>query len=163
VHNLLDVDTHLDTLAGWKKEGLVRYVGVTHYTASGADAVAKVISRRPVDFVQINYSVAERDAEQRLLPLCRDKGVAVIANRPFAGGDMFRRLRGKALPPWAAEIDCASWAQLMLKFIVSHPAMTCAIPASAKPEHTRDNMAGGYGRMPDEAMRARIAEAVGRA
>jgi len=163
VHNLLDVDTHLDTLAEWKKQGLVRYVGVTHYTASGADAVAKVISRRPVDFVQINYSVAERDAEERLLPLCRDKGVAVIANRPFAGGDMFRRLRGKPLPPWAAEIDCASWAQLMLKFVVSHPAMTCAIPASAKAEHTRDNMGGGCGRMPGEAMRNRIVEAVERA
>jgi len=163
VHNLLDVDTHLDTLAAGKREGLVRYVGVTHYTASGADAVAKVVSRRPVDFVQINYSVAERDAEQRLLPLCRDKGVAVIANRPFAGGELFQRLRGMKLPSWAAEIDCASWAQLMLKFVVSHPAMTCAIPASAKPEHTRDNMGGGYGRMPDEAARKRIAEAIGRA
>jgi diketogulonate reductase-like aldo/keto reductase len=163
VHNLLDADTHLDTLAGWKKEGLVRYVGVTHYTASGADAVAKVVSRRAVDFVQINYSVAERDAEERLLPLCRDKGVAVIANRPFAGGDMFRRLRSMPLPAWAAQIDCASWAQLMLKFVVSHPAMTCAIPASAKPEHTRDNMGGGYGRMPDEPMRKRIVEATSRA
>jgi diketogulonate reductase-like aldo/keto reductase len=159
VHNLLDVDTHLATLEAWKKEGRVRYVGVTHYTASGADAVAKVIARRPVDFVQINYSVAERDAEERLLPLCRDNGVAVIANRPFAGGDLFRRLRGTALPPWAAEIDCTSWAQLMLKFIVAHPALTCAIPASAKPEHTRDNMGAGYGRMPDEAMRNRIAKA----
>jgi diketogulonate reductase-like aldo/keto reductase len=159
VHNLLDVDTHLDTLADWKKEGIVRYVGVTHYTASGADAVAKVISRRPVDFVQINYSVAERDAEDRLLPLCRDKGIAVIANRPFAGGDMFRRLRDRPIPPWAAEIDCNSWAQLMLKFVVSHPAMTCAIPASARPEHTRDNMRAGFGPMPDEKMRKRIVDA----
>lgn len=163
VHNLLDVDTHLDTLADWKKEGIVRYAGVTHYTASGADDVARVVSRRPVDFVQINYSVAERDAEKRLLPLCKDKGVAVIANRPFAGGDLFRRLRGTPLPSWAGDMDCSSWAQVMLKFIVSHPAMTCAIPASAKPEHTRDNMGAGYGRMPDEAMRKRIAEAVARA
>ena len=163
VHNLLDVDTHLDTLAEWKKQGLVRYVGVTHYTASGADAVAQVISRRSVDFVQINYSVAERDAEDRLLPLCRDKGVAVIANRPFAGGEMFRRLRDKPIPAWAGEIDCASWAQLMLKFVVSHPAMTCAIPASARPEHTRDNMRAGYGPMPDEGMRRKIVEATGQA
>lgn len=163
VHNLLDVDTHLDTLAGWKRDGTVRYVGVTHYTASGADAVAQLISRRDVDFVQINYSVAERDAESRLLPLCRDKGVAVIANRPFAGGEIFRRVAGKPVPDWAAEIDCASWAQLMLKFIVSHPAITCAIPASAKPEHTRDNMKGGYGRMPDEAMRRRIIDAIAQA
>jgi diketogulonate reductase-like aldo/keto reductase len=160
VHNLLDVDTHLDTLAGWKRDGTVRYVGVTHYTASGAGAVAELISRRNVDFVQINYSVAERDAEERLLPLCRDKGVAVIANRPFAGGGIFRRVAGKPVPDWAAEIDCASWAQLMLKFIVSHPAITCAIPASAKVEHTRDNMRGGYGRMPDEKTRARIVAAV---
>ena len=163
VHNLLDVDTHLDTLAGWKRDGTVRYVGVTHYTASGADAVAQLISRRDVDFVQINYSVAERDSENRLLPLCRDKGVAVIANRPFAGGEIFRRVAGKPVPDWAAEIDCASWAQLMLKFIVSHPAITCAIPASAKPEHTRDNMKGGYGRMPDDAMRRRIIDAIAQA
>ncbi len=162
VHNLLDVETHLDTLAGWKREGTVRYVGVTHYTASGADAIAQLISRRNVDFVQINYSVAERDAENRLLPLCRDKGIAVIANRPFAGGEIFRRVAGKPVPDWAAEIDCTSWAQLMLKFIVAHPAITCAIPASAKAEHTRDNMKGGYGRMPDEKMRKRIAEAIAR-
>lgn len=162
VHNLLDVDAHLDTLADWKKRGLVRYVGVTHYTASGAEAVAQLVSRRPVDFVQINYSVAERDAEQRLLPLCRDKGIAVIANRPFAGGAVFRKVRGKPVPDWAREIDCASWAQLMLKFIVGHPAITCAIPASDKVEHTRDNMAAGYGRLPDEAMRRRIADEIAR-
>jgi diketogulonate reductase-like aldo/keto reductase len=160
VHNLLDVDTHLDTLAEWKREGIVRYAGVTHYTASGANDVAELVSRRKVDFVQINYSVAERDAEERLLPLCRDMGIAVIANRPFAGGATFRRVAGQPVPDWAAEIDCASWAQLMLKFVVSHPAMTCAIPASAKPEHTRDNMKAGYGRMPDDKMRARIAAAL---
>jgi len=162
VHNLLDADTHLDTLAGWKRDGTVRYVGVTHYTASGADDVAALVSRRKVDFVQINYSVAEREAERRLLPLCRDEGIAVIANRPFAGGGMFRRVAGKPLPDWAAEIDCASWAQLMLKFVVSHPAVTCAIPASAKVEHTRDNMKGGYGRMPDGKSRERIVEAIAR-
>ena len=160
VHNLLDVDTHLDTLAQWKREGIVRYVGVTHYTASGAGEVARLVSRRPVDFVQINYSAQERDAERELLPLCREKGIAVIANRPFAGGDVFRRTKGKPVPPWAAEIECASWAQLMLKFVVSHPSVTCAIPASARVEHTRDNMGGGRGGMPDEKMRARIAEAL---
>lgn len=160
VHNLLDVDTHLDTLAEWKKAGRVRYVGVTHYTASGADAVAKVITRRPVDFVQINYSVAEPEAEKRLLPLCKDRGVAVIANRPFAGGQVFSRLRSVPVPAWAREIECESWAQLMLKWIVSHPAVTCAIPASNRVEHTRDNARGGFGAMPDEKMRRRIAEAV---
>jgi diketogulonate reductase-like aldo/keto reductase len=157
VHNLLDVDTHLDTLDRWKREGRVRYTGVTHYTASGAEDVARVIERRKVDFVQINYSVAERDAEKRLLPLARDRGVAVIANRPFAGGDVFRKVRGKPVPAWASEIDCESWAQVMLKFVVSHPALTCAIPASDNPDYTRDNMKAGYGRMPDAKMRERIA------
>lgn len=162
VHNLLDVDTHLDTLERWKREGRVRYLGVTHYTASGAEDVARVIERRKVDFVQINYSVAERAAEKRLLPLARDRGVAVIANRPFAGGEMFRKVRGKPVPEWAGEIDCETWAQLMLKFVVSHPAITCAIPASARVEHTRDNMQGGYGRMPDAKMREAIAAEIAR-
>lgn len=162
VHNLLDVEAHLDTLAEWKQRGLVRYDGVTHYTASGAQALAQLVSRRPVDFVQINYSVEEREAEKRLLPLCRERGIAVIANRPFAGGAVFRKVRGRPVPEWASEIDCRSWAQLMLKFIIGHPAITCAIPASGKVEHIRDNMGGGYGRLPEEAMRRRIAEEIGR-
>jgi diketogulonate reductase-like aldo/keto reductase len=163
VHNLLDVNTHLDTLSEWKRQGRVRYIGVTHYTASAQDAVARVVSSRPVDFVQINYSVGERDAEKLLLPLALERGVAVIANRPFAGGDLFSRLRSKPLPPWAAEIDCESWAQILLKFVVSHSAITCAIPATSKVTHLRDNMKAGTGRMPDEKFRARIVEEVGRA
>lgn len=157
VHNLLDVDTHLDTLAEWKKAGRVRYIGVTHYTAGGHDGVARMIESRPLDFIQINYSVGEREAEQRLLPLAIERGVAVIANRPFAGGGLFRRLRDKPLPSWAAEIDCSSWAQVLLKFVVSHPAITCAIPATSKQAHLKDNMQAGYGRIPDESLRARIA------
>lgn len=157
VHNLVDVETHLDTLREWKEAGRVRYVGVTHYTASAHEAVAKVVSSRPVDFIQINYSVGEREAEQRLLPLAKERGIAVIANRPFASGGLFRRLRGKPLPKWAAEIDCDSWAQVLLKFVVSHPAITCAIPATSKVSHLRDNMKAGRGRMPDEKLRARIA------
>ena len=157
VHNLVDVGTHLDTLRQWKKEGRVRYLGITHYTASGHDAVAKVIASQPIDFVQINYSVGEREAERRLLPLAQERGVAVIANRPFAGGELFSQLRKKPLPDWAAEIDCESWAQVLLKFVVSHPAMTCAIPATSKLAHLRDNMRAGYGRLPDEKLRARIA------
>ncbi len=160
VHNLLDVDLHLDTLADWKKRGLIRHAGITHYTASGAEAVARVIERRPVDFVQINYSVAERDAEKRLLPLCRERGIAVLANRPFAGGDVIRSLVKRPLPGWAAEIGCASWAQLLLKFVIGHPAVTCAIPASSKSAHVRDNMAAGAGEMPDGKMRQRIADEV---
>jgi diketogulonate reductase-like aldo/keto reductase len=160
VHNLVDVATHLDTLAAWKREGRVRYVGITHYTAGAHDAVARVIAKRAVDFVQINYSVAERDADKRLLPLARERGVVVIANRPFASGGLFRSLREKPLPSWAADIDCTSWAQILLKYVVSHPAITCAIPATAKVAHLRDNMAAGSGRMPDEALRRRIASEI---
>jgi len=161
VHNLLDVETHLETLKAWKQQGRVRYIGVTHYTSGAYDAVAKVIAKHQVDFLQINYSVGEREAEQRLLPLAKERGIAVIVNRPFAGGELFRRLRGTPLPSWAAEIDCKSWAQLMLKFVLGHPAVTCAIPATSKVEHLRDNMGGGVGRMPDEKMRARIIGTIG--
>jgi aryl-alcohol dehydrogenase-like predicted oxidoreductase len=160
VHNLVDVDTHLDTLAAWKREGRVRYVGVTHYAAGHHAAVARIIAARPVDFVQINYSVGEREAESRLLPLARERGVAVLVNRPFAGGDLFRRLRGRPLPAWAAEIDCTSWAQVLLKFVVSHPAVACAIPATSQGAHLRDNMRAAHGRLPDAALRARIAAEV---
>ena len=159
VHNLVDVETHLATLAEWKRAGRVRYVGVTHYTAGSHDDVARTIAAHPVDFIQINYSVGERDAERRLLPLARERGIAVIANRPFAGGNLFQRVRSKPLPEWAREIECDSWAQLLLKFVVSHPAVTCAIPATSRVAHLRDNMRAGYGRMPDERMRARIAAA----
>jgi diketogulonate reductase-like aldo/keto reductase len=157
VHNLVDVDAHLDTLREWKRKGIVRYVGATHYTASGHEALARVMERHSLDFIQVNYSVGEREAEQHLLPLAKERGVAVIANRPFAGGDLFRRLRSKPLPAWAAEIGCASWAQLLLKFVVSHPSLTCAIPATSKLEHLRDNMGAARGRLPDEKQRAMIA------
>ena len=160
VHNLQDVHTHLATLRDWKRQGLVRHIGVTHYMAGAHEEVARLIKSEQVDFIQINYSAGEREAEQRLLPLARERGVAVIASRPFVGGDVFRRLRSRPLPPWAADIDCRSWAQLLLKFVVSHPAVTCAIPATGKLEHLRDNMQAGYGRMPDEAQRALIARLV---
>lgn len=157
VHNLVDLETQLATLADWKREKRIRYTGVTHYTASHLEELAKVLEKHTVDFVQVNYSVDERDAEKRLLPLAAERKVAVIANRPFAGGKLLARLQGKPLPPWTAEIDCRSWGQVLLKFVVSHPAVTCAIPATSKVEHLRDNMKAGYGRLPDEKMRARIA------
>lgn len=159
VHNLVDLDTHLGTLREWKRSGRVRHIGVTHYTASGHAGVARAIESEAIDFIQINYSVSEREAERRLLPLALERGVAVIANRPFAGGEALRRLRGTPLPSWAGDIGCTSWAQLLLKFVVSHPAITCAIPATAKPAHLRDNMRAGHGRLPDETLRARIAAA----
>lgn len=157
VHNLVDAATHLDTLREWKREGRVRYVGVTHYAASAHDAVAELVAARPVDFIQINYSVRERESERRVLPLALERKVAVIANRPFAGGDLIRHLRTRPLPGWASELDCESWAQLLLKFVVSHPAITCAIPATSNAAHLRDKMKAGYGRLPDERFRARIA------
>lgn len=156
VHNLVDVETQLETLNAWKREGRVRYVGVTHYHAGSHAAVARVMSEHPLDFIQINYSVVEREAEQRLLPLARERGVAVIVNRPFAGGDVLRRIRSRPLPAWAAEMDCNSWAQVLLKFVLSHPAVTCAIPATSRLSHLRDNMQAGSGRMPDEALRKKI-------
>jgi diketogulonate reductase-like aldo/keto reductase len=159
VHNLVDVETHLDTLQGWKREGRVRYIGVTHYDAGSHAAVAAVMAKHQLDFVQINYSVGEREAEQRLLPMAQERGVAVIANRPFAGGDMFRRLRSRALPPWAAELGCTTWAQLMLKFVISHPALSCAIPGTGRVSHMVENLAAASGIMPDAAMRAKIAAA----
>lgn len=157
VHNLVDVDTQLATLREWKQAGRVRYIGVTHYTASAQDAVARIVETQPLDFIQINYSVGERDAERRLLPLARERGVAVIANRPFLEGALFSRLRGRSLPEWAAEIGCENWAQVLLKFVVSNPAITCAIPATSKVAHLRDNMNAAYGPLPDEKLRARIA------
>jgi diketogulonate reductase-like aldo/keto reductase len=159
IHNLLDAATHLPTLRKWKEEGRVRYYGITHYTAGAYDQVMRLMRTEPMDFVQINYSVAEREAEEALLPMARDRGLAVLANRPFANGDILRRLRRRALPDWAKEIDCDSWAQLLLKFVISHPAVTCAIPATSDVAHLRDNMKAAYGRMPSETMRARIADA----
>ena len=159
VHNLVDVDTHLLTLREWKRTGRVRYVGITHYSASAYRDVETVLRREPLDFLQINYSVGEREAERRLLPLAQDRGVAVIVNRPFAEGALLRRLSKRAVPAWAAEIDCNSWSQLLLKFVVAHPAVTCAIPATSNAAHVRDNLAAGSGRLPDEQFRARIAAA----
>jgi diketogulonate reductase-like aldo/keto reductase len=159
VHNLVDVHTHLATLAQWKREGRVRYVGVTHYTASAHDEVAKLLEQKRLDFVQINYSAAEREAERRVLEVAQRRGVAVIANRPFAGGGLLSRLGRRPLPSFAAGLECESWAQLLLKFVVSHPAVTCAIPATSKAAHMQDNLKAGFGPMPDATLREKIAEA----
>jgi len=158
VHNLLDADVHMKTLLDWKASGRIRYVGITHYTASAHGDVERQLKKQKVDFLQINYSLAERESERRLLPWCRDNGVAVIANRPFAEGSMFRRVQGKPLPPWAAGLGIASWAQYFLKWIVAHPAVTCAIPGTGKPAHMADNVAAGFGALPDETQRRRMAE-----
>ncbi len=161
VHNLLDLDTHLQTLRAWKDAGRVRYIGVTHYSVSAHAQLARVIARERLDFVQFNYSPLTRAAEARLLPLAAERGVAVLVNRPFEDGALFRSVRHKPLPLWAADIDARSWGQLALKFIVAHPAVTCVIPATGKLAHLRDNLGGGRGRLPDARQREEIARAFG--
>jgi aryl-alcohol dehydrogenase-like predicted oxidoreductase len=160
VHNLLDWRTHLATLREWKEEGRIRYLGVTHYTASAYGELARVMENEPLDFVQVNYSIAEREAENRILPLAAERRVALLINRPFAEGALFRKTGGKPLPPWAAEIGCASWAQFFLKFVISHPAVTCAIPGTSKARHLADNMGAGLGPLPELKTRERMARHV---
>lgn len=160
VHNLVDAGTHLATLRDWKQSGRIRYLGITHYTSSAYGDLERMLARGGIDFVQLNYSLAEREAERRLLPLAAERGVAVLVNRPLGGGSLFRTVRSRPLPDFAATLGCQSWAELFLKFVVSHPAVTAAIPGTSKVEHLRENMRAGVGEMPDAAMRARIAAAV---
>ncbi len=158
VHNLLDLRTHLATLKQWRDEGRVRYIGVTHYTSSSHEELARIVESEPIDFVQFNYNILTRDAEQRLLPAAADNGVATLINEPFETGRLFGRVRGHELPEWAAEFDCESWAQLFLKFILGHPAVTCVIPATSDPDHARDNVRAGHGALPDARQRRRMVE-----
>ena len=160
VHNLVDVQTQLATLREWKAQGRVRYLGITHYEAGAFPDVEKIMRSEKLDFVQINYSLMEREAEERLLPLARERGIAVIVNRPFGGGDLFSRTRSKPLPDWVADFDCHSWAQFFLKWIVANSAVTCAIPATDKPRHLEDNIQGGIGRLPDAKTRQRMVELI---
>jgi diketogulonate reductase-like aldo/keto reductase len=150
VHNLVDLPNQLASVRDWKQAGRVRYVGVTHYTSSAYREVEAALRSEALDFLQINYSVQEREAAHRLLPLAAERGVAVLVNRPFGGGGLMRRLRGKELPGWAAEIGCSTWSQVLLKFVLSQPAVTCAIPGSGSPEHMAQNAAAGVGVIPEE-------------
>src|SRR5438067_3807269 len=157
IHNLLDWRTHLATLRDMKAKGQVRYIGITHYTTGSLPELARILESEPgIDFVQFGYSLATRDAETKLLPVAVSRGVAAIVNQPFETGDMFRRVRGKPVPEWAAEFDCASWAQLFLKYIVAEPAVTAVIPATANPEHMADDLKAGFGRLPDAKQRDQI-------
>jgi diketogulonate reductase-like aldo/keto reductase len=160
VHNLLDWRTQLTTLRAWKKEGRITYLGVTHYTSSAYDELEAVIRKEPLDFVQLNYAVNDRGAEKRLLPLAADRGIAVLVNQPFGGGGLIRSLLPKPLPGWASEIGCKSWAQFLLRFVLGHPAVTCVIPGTGRPEHMRDNTLAGFGPMPDLATREKMAAAL---
>ncbi|MBV8192808.1 MAG: aldo/keto reductase [Alphaproteobacteria bacterium] len=156
IHNLVDWRSHLPTLRAWKAQGKIRYLGITHYTQSAHAELEAVLRSEQWDFVQIDYSLDDRAVEKRLLPLAQERGVAVIVNQPFGGGGLLRRLSGRKLPDWAGEIGCTSWAQVLLKFVLAHPAVTCVIPGTGKPEHMKDNVQAGFGSYPDAAMVKRM-------
>jgi len=160
IHNLVDWRTHLPTLRQWKAEGRIRSLGVTHYTPSAHAELAAVLRAEPWDFVQLDYSLGDRAVESRLLPLAQERKVAVIVNQPFGGGGLLRRLSSRQLPDWAGEIGCTSWAQVLLKFVLAHPAVTCVIPGTGKPQHMKDNVAAGVGAYPDAALVQRMVAAI---
>lgn len=155
VHNLRDLDVHMNTIRDFQQEGQIRYSGITDYRASALDDVARAMRKYQPDFIQINYSLAEREAARHVLPLAADMGIAVLVNRPFVSGQLFRAVGDRDIPPWAVDF-ASSWGQFFLKYVVSHPAVTCAIPATSKLHHMKDNLAAGIGELPDEAMRQRM-------
>ena len=157
IHNLRDWQVHLETLREWKAAGRIRYIGITTSHGRYHDELETILQQHAFDFVQFSYNIENRDAEQRLLPIARERGIATLINRPYQRGSLFSRVKGHALPDWAAEIDCTSWGQFFLKFIAAHPDVTCIIPATSKLKHMLDNMAAGYGRLPDAALRKRMA------
>jgi len=161
VHNLLDWRIHLATLRDMKAKGRIRYIGVTHYTSSAYKELEAVMRSEKLDFIQVNYSADDRAAEDRILPLAADRGMAVLINLPFGGGGLLRRLRGRPLPQWAADIDCRSWAQILLKFVLGNPAVTCVIPGTSNPDHMRENARAGVGAFLTEAQRKRIVAELG--
>jgi aryl-alcohol dehydrogenase-like predicted oxidoreductase len=161
IHNLLDWQIHLPTLREWKEQGRIRYIGITHYTASAYDEVEAVLKAEQLDFLQINYALDDRGVEKRILPLCRERGVAVICNRPFGGGDLLARLKGKPLPAWVSDVQVNSWPQLALKFLLAHPAVTCVIPGTSNPRYMADNVKAGFGPMLTDAQRHQLIALVG--
>jgi len=156
IHNLRDWQIHIDTLVDWKAQGRIRYIGITTSHGRYHQDLEELMQQLPLDFVQFSYNIQNRTAEQRLLPIARERGIATLINRPYQRGSLFRKVKGKSLPTWAADIDCASWGQFFLKFIAAHPGVTCIIPATSKLKHMVDNMAAGYGRLPDEPTRQRM-------
>jgi len=156
IHNLVDWRAHLPTLRAWKAEGRIRYLGITHYTQSAHDELESVMRSEKWDFVQINYALDDRAVERRLLPLAAERGIAVIVNQPFGGGGLLRRLLSRKLPDWAGEIGATSWAQLLLKFVLADPTVTCVVPGTGKPEHMADNLQAGFGVYPDATLRRKM-------
>ena len=160
IHNMLSWESHLETLKAWKAAGNIRYIGITTSHGRRHAELEQALTRERFDFVQLTYNILDREVEQRLLPLAAERGIAVIVNRPFQGGRLFDRVKGKPLPEWARDFDCANWAQFFLKFIVSHPAVTCAIPATSRVDHMTENMGALYGRLPDAGARQRMIDYV---
>ena len=160
IHNLTDWETHLKTLKAWKDEGRIRYIGLTHYLDSVHDKLISIIAKEKIDFIQVNYNLLDRHAENKLLPYARDHNAAVLINRPFEEGSLFQKVKGKELPEWSKEIDCKTWGQFFLKFIISHPAVTCVIPGTSKPHHMLDNLNAGFGKLPSQKMRENMAKLI---
>jgi len=156
IHNLVDWEVHLETLRDWKAQGKVRYIGITTSHGRYHEDLEDILAKHPFDFVQFSYNIGNRIVEQRLLPLAKERGIATLINRPYQRGSLFRQVRGKELPAWAMEFDCRSWGQFFLKFVASHPAVTCVIPATSKARHMVDNMAAGFGRLPDAETRSKM-------
>ena len=156
IHNLRDWKVHIETLKDWKAAGKVRYIGITTSHGRFHAELERALRKERFDFVQFTYNIGNREVERRLLPLAKDRGTAVLVNRPFMKGQLFRQVRGRSLPAWAKEFDCQSWGQFFLKFVVSHPAVTCAIPATTKARHMVDNMAAGFGRLPTPRQRRQM-------
>jgi len=156
IHNLRDWQVHITTLKDWKTSGRVRYIGITTSHGRRHDDLIAALEKERFDFAQFTYNIIDREAEKRLLPLASERGIATLINRPFQRADLFAKVKGKSLPEWAAEFDCQSWGQFFLKWVISHPNVTCVIPATAKVKHMEDNMGAGFGRLPDQAMRGRM-------
>ncbi len=156
IHNLVDWKIHLKTLNLWKEQGKIRYIGITHYTEGAYSSMEDIMKKHKLDFIQLNYSLASRGAEDRLLPLALEKKIAVVVNQPFEEGNLFRMVKGKDVPEWSREFDCTSWAQFFLKFILSHPAVTCVIPGTSKPNHMADNIAAAFGKLPSDQQREQM-------
>lgn len=156
IHNLVDWKIHLKTLNLWKEQGKIRYIGITHYTEGAYSSMEDIMKKHKLDFIQLNYSLASRGAEERLLPLALEKKIAVVVNQPFEEGNLFRMVKGKDVPEWSREFDCTSWAQFFLKFILSHPAVTCVIPGTSKPNHMADNLAAAFGKLPSDQQREQM-------
>ena len=161
IHNLVDWEIHYKTLRQWKEEGKIRYLGITHYTEGAFGSIEQILKSTPIDFLQINYSMVSREAEKRLFPLAQEKKVAVIINQPFESGTLFAKVKGKTLPVWAKDFDCASWGQFFLKFILAQAAVTCVIPGTSKAHHLVDNLQAAHGRLPSESQLLQMLREIG--